>query len=64
VLSLGVSFFNAEIDENFWAQQLSFAFVGILIFATIRGLLLQIMKVRCIHSFTYKFANFNKFPLT
>ncbi|KAI9182990.1 hypothetical protein H9P43_003906 [Blastocladiella emersonii ATCC 22665] len=43
-LGLGVHLLDVELDVNFWAQQLSFGFVGILIFVTIRGLLLQIIK--------------------
>ncbi|ORZ32068.1 Abscisic acid G-protein coupled receptor-domain-containing protein [Catenaria anguillulae PL171] len=43
-LSLGVHFLGLDLDITFWAQQLSFFFVGVLIFVTIRGLLLQIIK--------------------
>jgi hypothetical protein len=32
------------IDVGLWSQQLSFALIGVMIFATIRGLLIQLMK--------------------
>lgn len=34
-----------SIDVELWSQQLSFALIGVMIFATIRGLLIQLMKV-------------------
>ncbi|KAI9230365.1 MAG: Abscisic acid G-protein coupled receptor-domain-containing protein [Piptocephalis tieghemiana] len=43
-LATFVHHFNVELDTQFWSQQLSFFFVGIMIIASIRGLLLQILK--------------------
>ena len=36
---------NVEVDVKFWSQQLSFILVGLIIVASIRGLLLQITKL-------------------
>ncbi|KAI9217811.1 Abscisic acid G-protein coupled receptor-domain-containing protein [Blastocladiella britannica] len=44
LLGLGVRLLSIDLDIAFWSQQLSFGFVGLLIFVTIRGLLLQIIK--------------------
>lgn len=38
-------FCHVEIDVPFWSQHISFLFVGIIIAASIRGLLNQLMKV-------------------
>ncbi|KAG0243688.1 Golgi pH regulator B [Actinomortierella wolfii] len=35
---------NMKIDVRFWSQQLSFFFVGLMIFLSIRGLLSQLLK--------------------
>jgi hypothetical protein len=37
-----------EIDVPFWSQHISFLFVGIIIAASIRGFLNQLMKVPCL----------------
>ncbi|KAL7753299.1 hypothetical protein RI367_001074 [Sorochytrium milnesiophthora] len=44
MLSTLVNHFNVSLDVNFWSQQISFIFIGILIVATIRGFLIQLMK--------------------
>ncbi|KAJ1510022.1 hypothetical protein HMI54_001903, partial [Coelomomyces lativittatus] len=51
-LSILVHFFNVSIDIALWSQQLSFFFVGILIFISIRGFLLQVIKIFRIFSST------------
>lgn len=44
-LTLAIAYFNIkEIDIDFWYQQLSFFTVGIMIFFSIRGLLIQFLK--------------------
>lgn len=44
ILNVLVHWFGLKIDILFWAPQLSFIFVGILVLGSIRGLLLQLMK--------------------
>ncbi|RKP16513.1 G protein-coupled receptor 89C [Rozella allomycis CSF55] len=39
-----IHYFNVNFDVQFWSQQISFALVGILIFTSVRGLLLQLIK--------------------
>ncbi|KAG0258440.1 Golgi pH regulator B [Actinomortierella ambigua] len=39
-----ISHTNMKIDVRFWSQQLSFFFVGLMIFLSIRGLLSQLLK--------------------
>jgi hypothetical protein len=43
-LALLGRYIDLDIDVQTWSQQLSFIFVGIMIFSSIRGLLLQLMK--------------------
>ncbi|KAI9098146.1 Golgi pH regulator B [Phlyctochytrium arcticum] len=43
-LNVLVHRFGIDIDVTFWAPQLSFIFVGILVVCSIRGLLIQFMK--------------------
>ncbi len=44
-LTLTIAYFNIkEIDVDFWYQQLSFFTVGLMIFFSIRGLLIQFLK--------------------
>jgi len=38
--------YKLNVDVQFWSQQLSFILVGALIVGSIRGLLIQFMKVR------------------
>ena len=40
-----VHFLDTDFDVEFWSQQISFILIGIMILTSIRGLLLQIMKV-------------------
>jgi hypothetical protein len=47
-----VRFCHVEIDVPFWSQHISFLFVGIIIAASIRGFLQQLMKVRRHHLHT------------
>ena len=42
---MAVHWMNMEIDVQFWSQQVSFVFVGLIVFFTIRGLLIQLMQV-------------------
>ncbi|KNE66813.1 hypothetical protein AMAG_19525 [Allomyces macrogynus ATCC 38327] len=44
-LTLGARWVDRDLAVDVWAQQLSFVFVGVLIVVTIRGLLLQSLKV-------------------
>ena len=44
-LALAINYINIELDVGFWSQQLSFFFVGLLIIFSIRGLLIQLLKV-------------------
>ncbi|KAF9583290.1 Golgi pH regulator B [Lunasporangiospora selenospora] len=44
VISYFVSYTNMKIDVRFWSQQLSFFFVGLMIFLSIRGLLNELSK--------------------
>ncbi|KAJ3024217.1 Golgi pH regulator B [Thoreauomyces humboldtii] len=43
-LNMLVHRFNIEVDVTFWAPQLSFIFVGLMVVGSIRGLLIQFMK--------------------
>ncbi|KND04011.1 uncharacterized protein SPPG_01458 [Spizellomyces punctatus DAOM BR117] len=43
-LNLLVHHVGIEVDVTFWAPQLSFVFVGVLVVCSIRGLLIQFMK--------------------
>lgn len=43
-LGLAVHHFNIEIDAQLWSQYISFVFIGVIITASIRGLLIQLMK--------------------
>ncbi|KAK9761402.1 hypothetical protein K7432_013731 [Basidiobolus ranarum] len=43
-LALMGNYVNMEVDVQFWSQQLSFLFVGIMIMCSIRGMLIQLMK--------------------
>ncbi|KAL1923893.1 uncharacterized protein VTP21DRAFT_6928 [Calcarisporiella thermophila] len=43
-LTLLINHMNVDMDVQFWSQQLSFFFVGIIILCSIRGLLIQLMK--------------------
>ncbi|CAJ0644424.1 12715_t:CDS:10 [Entrophospora sp. SA101] len=44
-LTLAMQYFNIRhIDLDFWSQQLSFLFVGLMIIFSIRGLLIQLLK--------------------
>lgn len=44
-ISLLLKFCHVEIDVPFWSQHISFLFVGIIIAASIRGFLNQLMKL-------------------
>ncbi|KAG0309447.1 Golgi pH regulator B [Dissophora globulifera] len=44
VISKFISHTNMTIDVRFWSQQLSFFFVGVMIFLSIRGLLQELAK--------------------
>ncbi|KAI7828010.1 Abscisic acid G-protein coupled receptor-domain-containing protein [Gamsiella multidivaricata] len=44
LISKFVSYTNMTIDVRFWSQQLSFFFVGLMIFLSIRGLLTEVSK--------------------
>ncbi|KAF9917115.1 Golgi pH regulator B [Lobosporangium transversale] len=44
VISKFISYTNMKIDVRFWSQQLSFFFVGLMIFLSIRGLLQVLSK--------------------
>jgi len=44
-LDILVKSLQLNIDVNLWAKQLSFIFIGVLILVSIRGLLIQIMKI-------------------
>ncbi|KAF9160666.1 Golgi pH regulator B [Actinomortierella ambigua] len=44
IISRFISHTNMKIDVRFWSQQLSFFFVGLMIFLSIRGLLSQLLK--------------------
>ncbi|CAG8562501.1 5488_t:CDS:2 [Acaulospora morrowiae] len=43
-LTLAIRYINIDINVDFWSQQLSFFFVGLMIFFSIRGLLIQLLK--------------------
>lgn len=45
VLDIAVNYFCLEVDMAFWSQYASFLFVGIIIIASVRGLLIYLMKV-------------------
>lgn len=45
LLGLVAHYFDAEFDATFWSQQISFILVGIIILSSIRGLLIQLMKI-------------------
>ena len=36
---------DVDLDVSFWSQQLSFILVGVIILCSIRGLLIQLMKI-------------------
>lgn len=44
-MQIAVDKLKWEIDVPFWSQQISFLCVGLIIVASIRGLLLQMAKV-------------------
>ena len=44
-LNVAIHHLGVGIDVEFWSQQLAFIFVGVLVMLSIRGLLLQFMKV-------------------
>ncbi len=44
-INVAVHYFGINIDIELWSQQMSFVLVGILVLVSIRGLLLQCMKV-------------------
>jgi hypothetical protein len=44
LISKFVSHTNMKIDVRFWSQQLSFFFIGLMIFLSIRGLLNELSK--------------------
>ncbi|KAI1315651.1 Golgi pH regulator B [Mortierella claussenii] len=44
LISKFISYSNMKIDVRFWSQQLSFFFVGLMIFLSIRGLLQELSK--------------------
>lgn len=44
-LTLAIRYINIDINVDFWSQQLSFSFVGLMIIFSIRGLLIQLLKV-------------------
>lgn len=41
-----VHHFEVNVDVQLWSQYVSFVMVGMIIVASIRGLLIQLMKVR------------------
>jgi len=46
-----VHYFNVNFDVEFWSQQISFLLVGSIVLASIRGFLLQLLKV--VRAFSY-----------
>ncbi|RHZ67250.1 hypothetical protein Glove_302g29 [Diversispora epigaea] len=44
-LTLAIRYINIDINVDFWSQQLSFFLVGLMIIFSIRGLLIQLLKV-------------------
>ena len=50
-IGLAVHYFNVNFDVEFWSQQISFLLVGSIILASIRGFLLQLLKV--VRAFSY-----------
>ena len=45
VLTLALRFGKFDIDVALWSQQISFVFVGILVFVSVRGFLIASFKV-------------------
>lgn len=45
MISILVHYFQYEVDVQMWSQYASFVLVGVIIVASIRGFLIQIMKV-------------------
>lgn len=50
-IGLAVHYFNVNFDVEFWSQQISFLLVGSIVLASIRGFLLQLLKV--VRAFSY-----------
>lgn len=50
-IGLAVHYVNVNFDVQFWSQQISFLLVGSIILASIRGFLLQLLKV--VRAFSY-----------
>ena len=42
---VAVTYFGWDFDVKFWSQQLSFLFVGVIIVASVRGMLMRLTKV-------------------
>jgi len=47
-LEILVRYVGLQVDVPFWSQHVSFLMVGVIVVTNIRGLLLQLMKVRVI----------------
>eukprot|EP01134_Creolimax_fragrantissima_P000864 CFRG0864T1 len=45
MFEISVQWLGLDVDVPFWSQQISFIFIGIIILASIRGLLIQLTKV-------------------
>ncbi|CAG8629876.1 11137_t:CDS:2, partial [Gigaspora rosea] len=43
-LALAIKYIKIDLNVDFWSQQLSFFFVGLMIIFSIRGLLIQLLK--------------------
>lgn len=50
-IGLTVHYFNVNFDVKFWSQQISFLLVGSIILASVRGFLLQLLRV--VRAFSY-----------
>ncbi len=44
-LEIAIRWCGLELDPEFWAQHISFVFVGVLVFTSVRGFLLAILKI-------------------
>jgi hypothetical protein len=44
VLGLLLHYFYLELDVDFWTQSISFAMVGIMVAASVRGFLNQVLR--------------------
>jgi hypothetical protein len=44
-LSIFITWSGTNLDQAFWSQQLSFWFIGVLVFISLRGLLINLIRV-------------------